>query len=442
MDALFLSRLQFAFTVSYHYMFTTVSIGLGLFLVITEGLYLKTGKIIYFHITRFWFKVFAIVFTVGIATGIVLEFQFGTNWANYAKFVGDVFGSLLLAEGLFAFFIESVFLAIALFGWKRVSKRIHFFSTIMVSLGSHMSAVWIVAANSWQQTPAGHVINNNRAELVEFFQVFLNPSSLERIWHVICGAWQAGAFFTLSISAFYILRKRHLDFARISFRIALWIAVFSSILQLVSGHSSMVGVSVHQPVKFAALEGHFGKNEPAPVYVFGWVSEKEKKVRFGLKIPGLASFLLYGDAQRSVRGLDEFPAKNHPPLNPVFQFYHLMVALGMGLIFLSILGLFLFFRGKLFENSMIMKVFLISFLGPQIANQMGWFTAEVGRQPYIVQNILRTAEGLSSNLSLDYVLFSLAAFVIIYFFLFLLFLKILLRQIGNGPALNEKTDFS
>jgi cytochrome d ubiquinol oxidase subunit I len=239
MDVLTLSRLQFALTIAFHYIFPVLSIGLGLLLVIMEGMYLRTGRQLYHDMTHFWTRIFGLVFALGVATGIVMEFQFGTNWSTYSRYVGDVFGSALAAEGIFAFFLESGFLAILLFGWDKVGRSVHFLATFMVALGAHFSAIWIVVANSWQQTPAGHHIVGEglaaRAEIVDFWQMVLSPSSVDRIWHVFMGCWQAGAFFVLSVSAWYLLKKRHLEFARSSMKIALVIAVAASLLQLASG---------------------------------------------------------------------------------------------------------------------------------------------------------------------------------------------------------------
>ncbi|MDH3458241.1 MAG: cytochrome ubiquinol oxidase subunit I, partial [Gemmatimonadota bacterium] len=242
MDAEILSRVQFASTIAFHYVFPPMSIGLGLLLVIMEGTYLRTGNELYHQMTRFWVRIFGLIFALGVSTGIVMEFQFGTNWAAYSRYVGDIFGSLLAAEGVFAFFLESGFLAILLFGWDKVKPRTHFIATVMVALGAHFSAIWIVVANSWQQTPAGYRLVERggiaRAELTSFWEAVLNPSSFDRITHVYMGAWQAGAFLVLSVSAFYLLKHKHQAFAKASIRIALVVAVVASLLQLVTGHSS------------------------------------------------------------------------------------------------------------------------------------------------------------------------------------------------------------
>src|SRR3974390_681575 len=259
MDPLTLSRIQFTLTISFHYVYPPMSIGLGVMLVLMEGMWLKTQKPIYHQMAKFWTKVFALTFAIGVATGIVMEFEFGTNWATYSRYVGDVFGSALAAEGIFAFFLESGFLAVLLFGWDRVGPKVHFLATCMVCFGAHFSAIWIVVANSWMQTPAGfHIVGEGlkaRAEITDFWQLVFNPSSMARLLHVLCGAWQAGAFLVVSVSAWYLLKKRHEEFARASLRVGLCVGLAASLLQLVSGHSSARGVAKNQPVKLAAFEG-------------------------------------------------------------------------------------------------------------------------------------------------------------------------------------------
>lgn len=433
-----LSRIQFAFTISFHYIYPPLSIGLGVALVIMEGLYLKTKNPIYQQMTKFWVRIFALTFALGVATGIVMEFEFGTNWATYSRFVGDVFGSALAAEGIFAFFLESGFLAVLVFGWNKVSPRMHFFSTIMVSLGSMMSAVWIVIANSWQQTPAGyHIVGeglNARAEITDFWQMVFNPSSMERLSHTLSGAWLSGAFLILSVSAFYLLKKKHTDFAIRSFKVGLSIALFASLFQLASGHRSAVGVSKNQPAKLAAYEAHFDSNKVADMYLFGWVNEKDQKVNFGIALPKFLSFLIHNDFDTPVKGLNAFKKDEIPPVNFVFQTYHLIVAIGFTLIGLSLLGIFYLWRGSLFERKWLLRIFVLSVFLPQAANQLGWFSAEVGRQPWIVYGLLKTSDALSKAVTADQVIFSLVLFTLIYALLLLLFLYLLNEKIQHGPA--------
>lgn len=437
MDVLSLSRLQFALTIGFHYIFPVLSIGLGLLLVITEGMYVRTGRSLYYDMTRFWARIFGLVFALGVSTGIVMEFQFGTNWAAYSRFVGDVFGSALAAEGIFAFFLESGFLAIVLFGWNRVSRKMHYLATVMVALGAHFSAVWIVIANSWQQTPAGHHIVGEgsaaRAEILDFWQVVFNPSSMDRIWHVFMGCWQAGAFFALSVSAWYLLKNRHHDFARSSMKIGLVIALVASLLQLVSGHSSALGISEHQPAKLAAFEGHYAPNAPADLVLFGWVDEEGEQV-YGPRLPHMLSFLVHGDINAPVTGLKAFSKEQRPPVNLVFQSYHAMVAMGMALILMSCIGVYHWWRGTLFERRWFLNLLVVSVLLPQLANQLGWVSAEVGRQPYIVYGLLKTADGLSAVVSAGEIVTSIVLFGLIYAMLGILFLYLLNEKIQAGPV--------
>ncbi|KUG26416.1 cytochrome d ubiquinol oxidase subunit i [hydrocarbon metagenome] len=402
-----------------------------------EGMYLKTKNPLYERMTKFWVKVFALTFAIGVASGIVMEFEFGTNWATYSRFVGDVFGSALAAEGIFAFFLESGFLAVLVFGWDKVSPRVHFFSTIMVSLGSMLSAVWIVVANSWMQTPAGfHVVGeglNARAEITDFWAMVFNPSSMERLSHVLSGCWLAGAFLVISVSAYYLIRKKHIEFAKASMKIALGLALFASLFQLITGHQSAIGVSKNQPAKLAAYEAHFDSSAAAPLYLFGWVDEQKQEVKFGVAVPELLSFLLYGDTKREVTGLNAFNPEDRPPVNIVFQAYHFMVAIGFFLIAISILSLIYLKRNKLFETRWLLWILVFSVLGPQIANQIGWIAAEVGRQPWIVYGLLRTSDALSKVVEANQVIFSLILFFVIYSLLFVLFIYLLNEKIQHGP---------
>jgi cytochrome d ubiquinol oxidase subunit I len=437
MDVLMLSRIQFGATIAFHYLYPPLSIGLGVLLVVMEGLWLKTKNPVYHQMARFWTKVFALTFAIGVATGIVMEFEFGTNWATYSRYVGDVFGSALAAEGIFAFFLESGFLALLLFGWDKVSRKVHFFSTCMVCLGAHFSAVWIVVANSWMQTPAGYhrVIRNGveRAEITDFWRLVFNPSSMDRLFHTLCGAWQAGAFLVVSVSAWYLLKKRHLDFARASLRVGLTVALIASLLQLVSGHMSAQGVAKNQPAKLAAFEGRYETRTNAPLTLFGWVDEKNEKFLFNVEIPGMLSFLAFNDTHATVTGLDAFPPADRPPVQASFQFFHGMVAIGFALITIAALGFLYFRHGSLHERRWLLWILVFSVLGPQIANQLGWFAAEVGRQPWIVYGLMRTSEGLSAMVKANVVLTSLILFTVIYFLLFAVFIFLLNDKIQHGP---------
>ncbi len=436
MDVLTLSRVQFAATVSFHYLYPPLSIGLGVALVIMEALWLRTGNPLYHQMARFWTRIFALTFALGVATGIVMEFQFGTNWAAYSRFVGDVFGSALAAEGIFAFFLESGFLAVLLFGWDKVSRRMHFFSTCMVCFGAHFSAIWIVVANSWMQTPAGyHIVQTPlgpRAEITDFWAMVFNPSSMERLFHVLCGCWQAGAFLMVSVAAWYLLRNRHLDFARVSMRVGLGLGLVAAVLSLVSGHESAQGVARNQPAKLAAFEGLYETTPRAPLVLFGWVDEQNERV-IGPAIPGLLSYLTHGDVDAPVTGLKAFPPEDRPPVQPVFQLYHLMVAIGLAMIAVAVAGTFLCWRGIMFRHRWMLWLLVFSVLGPQIANQAGWFAAEIGRQPWIVYGLMRTAEGLSPVVTAQVVLGSLVLFTFIYLLLFAVFVYLLNDKIQHGP---------
>jgi cytochrome d ubiquinol oxidase subunit I len=417
---------------------------LGLLLVIFEGMFIRTGKEVYEKLTRFWIKIFALTFGIGVATGIVMEFEFGTNWATYSKYVGDVFGSALAAEGIFAFALESGFLGILLFGWNRVKPWVHMVSTVGVFLGSMFSAVWIVVANSWQQTPAGyHIVGEGmsaRAEITDFWAMVFNPSSMDRLTHVWIGAFLAGAFLVLSVHAYYIVKGRYVELSKKAFRIALIIATIFSLGQLVSGHQSADGVAENQPAKLAAMEGHFEKEAPADLYLFGWVDKKSQKVR-GIKVPGGLSFLVHQDFSAPIKGMNAIPEDERPgQINAVFQFYHLMVAIGMFLIALTLYASFLMWRKKLFEKKWLLIVFIFAVLLPQIANQIGWYTAEMGRQPWVVYGHLKTSDALSQAVTANQVLFSLILFFIIYFILLLLFLYLLNKKIVHGPYDEEERD--
>jgi len=436
MDVLTLSRIQFGATVAFHYIYPPLSIGLGIMLVLMEGAWLKTGNTIYHQMARFWTKVFALTFAIGVATGIVMEFEFGTNWATYSRFVGDVFGSALAAEGIFAFFLESGFLAVLLFGWDKVGRKMHFFSTCMVALGAHFSAVWIVVANSWMQTPAGyHIVGEGmhaRAEVTDFWQVVFNPSMLERLFHTICGAWSAGAFLVVSVSAWYLLKGKHTEFARKSLKLGLVVALVASFLQAASGHISAQGVAKNQPAKLAAFEGLYNTTSNAPLVLAGYVDEKNEKV-VGLSAPYLLSFLTHNDFHSPVTGLNEFKPEDRPPVQASFIFFHGMVGIGFALIGIAALGFLYFKKGTLHERRWLLWLMVFSVLGPQLANQLGWFSAEVGRQPWIVYGVMRTPAALSAVVKANVVLTSLIMFTVIYFLLFAVFIYLLNEKIQHGP---------
>ena len=444
MDTEILARIQFAFTIAFHYIYPPLSIGLGLLMVIFESLYIRTKKEVYHSLARFWTRIFALTFGIGVVTGIVMEFEFGTNWAVYSRYVGDVFGSALAAEGIFAFALESGFLGVLLFGWNRVKPWVHLVSTIGVFLGSMFSAIWIVVANSWQQTPAGyHIVGEGmhaRAEITDFWAMVFNPSSVDRLTHVWLGAFLAGAFLVLSVHAYYLVRNKHVEISKKAFKIALVVATVFSLGQLFTGHNSAEGVAVNQPAKLAALEGHYEENGAADLYLFGWVDQESQKVK-GLALPGGLSFLLYGDAESPVTGLNAFPEDEIPSqVNAVFQFYHIMVGIGMLLILLTLYACISWWRGTLFKQKWLLWTFVFAVILPQIANQVGWFAAEMGRQPWVVYGHLRTSEAFSQAVSDNQILFSLILFLFVYTLLFLLFIYLLTKKIKHGPYDSREID--
>ena len=438
MNVLMLSRVQFALTIMFHYLFPPLTIGLGGLLVSLEWQYLRTGDRRFEEAAKFWTKIFAINFAVGVATGIVMEFQFGTNWATYSRFVGDVFGSALAAEGIFAFFLESGFLAVLVFGWDKVSKGMHFFATCMVALGALFSSIWIVVANSWQQTPAGyHIVRQGlgtRAEITSFWAMVFNPSSVPRLLHVWIAAYILGAFFVMSISAYYLLRGRHVDFAEKSFKAGLSLATVMSLAALIQGDLQAKKVAETQPSKLAAMEAHFKTGTgPTPLYMFGMPDEKERTVKGGVAIPGMLSWLVHGNTHDPVVGLDQIPRTDWPPVAVTFQSFHLMVGLGIFFIVVTLFATFLRWRGTLFEKRWLLWVFVWAVPLPYAANQLGWVTAEVGRQPWVVYGLLRTGDALSKSVVASQVLSSIIIFMVIYALLFAVWVYVLDSKIKHGP---------
>ncbi|MDR3623753.1 MAG: cytochrome ubiquinol oxidase subunit I [Chlamydiales bacterium] len=440
MDVEILSRIQFALTIGFHYLFPPLSIGLGLCIVIMEGMYLKTKNRLYEEITKFWVKIFALIFALGVATGVVMVFAFGNNWANYSRFVGDVFGSILGAEGVFAFFMEAGFLSILLFGWNRVSPKVHFISTIFVALGAHFSAVWIVFANSWMQTPAGFEIVGQGASahavIADIWQVVFNPSSFDRLQHVLVGCWLAGSFLVVSISAFYVLRRKFLPHAIASLKVGVVVAVSATVLQFFTGDSSARLLATTQPAKLAAFEGIFKTQAYAPLSIVGFVDTKDETLTHSIGIPGLLSLLTYGDFATPIKGLEEFPKEDRPNAAIVFQTYHIMVAMWSIMVLSCIVAIYAWKKrwqvGKWPLRFLVLSVFL-----PQVANQAGWFSAEIGRQPWLVYGVLRTSEGLSRSVSAGQVLGSIIMFGSLYLILFILFIYLLNNKIQHGPTLVE-----
>jgi len=433
MDAVLLARIQFALTIGFHYIFPVITIGMAWMIVWMLTRHLRTGEPIYQRMARFWIRVFALSFAVGVATGITMEFQFGMNWARYSRFVGDIFGAPLAAEGILAFFLESSFLGIMLYGERRVSNRVYWFSSLMVAVGSTLSGFWIVVANSWQQTPAGFQIVNGRAELVDFWAAVFNPSTMPRYLHTIDGALAAGAFFIMGLSAWFLLRGEHQEFARKSLSMALVLAFLASVAQIPLGHFHAVQVAETQPVKLAAFEGLWETQTNAPLLIMGLPNQEKQRTDFALEIPGLLSIGVGGSTETEVAGLKDFPEDEWPPLLLSFFSFHFMVGLGFYFIGLTALGLFLLWRQKLHENRLFLWAALLSIPLPVIANELGWMAAEVGRQPWIVYGLMRTDQAFSTVVPAGQILASIVMFTAVYTLLFCVWIFLLRRKLLRGP---------
>ncbi len=427
-----LSRIQFAMTVGFHFLFPPISIGLAWILITFETLGWRRNSELYIQLGKFFGKLLALTFVMGVATGIVMEFQFGTNWAEYSKFVGDIFGAPLAAEGVFAFFLESGFLGLYLFGRNKVSKGVHWFSALMVAVGSTISAFWIIIANSWMQTPAGYVIRNGRAELTSFAEAAFNPSTVIRFLHTVDAALITAAFIVAGISAYLILKKRQTEMMKKSLKIAVIVGFVASVLELFPlGHMHLVQVAETQPAKFATIEGITETSDNVPLLAFGIPDSETRDVNFRIEIPGGINWLLSKDGE--VQGMNEFKDGDLPPFGLAFIPFHLMVYLGSVFIILMLVSVFLIKSEKLYKTDWLLKILIGSAPLPLLTNQLGWITAEVGRQPWIVYNVMRTKDAISTNVSTGEIIFSIVMFGIIYILLFGAYLYFLLKQIKQGP---------
>jgi len=427
MSALTLARAQFALTVMVHYLYPVLTMGLGVVLVMVASLRMRRPDEVYDRMLRFWSHIFGIVFAGGVATGVVMEFEFGTNWASYSRFVGDIFGAPLAAEALIAFFLESSFLSILLFGEKRVSRRTHWFATLMVALGATLSAFWIVAANSWQQTPAGFAILHGRAELTDFAAAVFNPSTPLRFLHAVLGSWITAAVFVGSLSAYYLLRGRHQEFARRSLRLALVFGLAALAAEVVVGDAHTRQVARTQPEKFAAIEVLHHTQTGAPLAVVGQPLPE-------VLLPKLLSFMTYFDFDARVTGLDAFAPEDRPPVTATAMTFHAMLWLGLGLGVVLALGVFLWWRGRLFVSRRYLKVLCYCLPIPFVVNEVGWVTAEVGRQPWSVYHLLRTKDAFSGSVPSEQVAISLLMFVVIYIGLLGLTFYLVRKKVLQGPG--------
>ena len=433
MDVVLLSRLQFFLTISFHFIFVSISMGLAWWLVIIEllGWRRRDGEV-YLEAARFFSKLFAITFVTGTATGIVMEFQIGMNWAGYSRFSGDVFGPLLAAEGLIAFFMEASFLGLYLFGRNKVSRAIHFLSILLVAAASTISAFWILAANSWQQTPAGFVIKNGRVVLTDFSEVIFNPSTLQRFFHTVDATLIAGTFFVAGISSYLLLRNRRIDAAGKLLRYSLIAGLILSVLQVVPfGHEHAKQVALTQPEKFAVLEAVEETQSYAPFVLFGIPTNGQSELKWAVKIPGLLSLITFGDASATIKGVKDFPPDELPPRLIPFIAFRTMVVLGMYFIILTLYGVIKLYRGSLFNAKKFLWLLVWSLPLPIIASQLGWIAAEVGRQPWIIYRVMKTAEGATTNLPAANVLFTLIMFVILYALIGGLYVFLIRREINK-----------
>jgi len=436
LDPLLLSRLQFALTIGFHFLFPPLTIGLACLLVIVEWLGWRRGDEDYVRAGVFFGKILGLTFAVGVATGVVMEFQFGTNWAEYSKFVGDVFGAPLAAEAVFAFFLESTFLGLYLFGRSRVSKAAHWFSILMVAVGSALSAFWIIVANSWQQTPAGYVVRGGRAELVDFWAAVFNSSTPHRFFHTMVACLVAGAFLMIGVSAYLILKNKAADVARKTLTIGLVFGfVFSVMTLFPTGHHHAMQVAEDQPEKFAAMEGLIRGQSRAPMVVIGKPSDRPPRMDSLVEIPGLLSWMAFGSVDAPVEGIKDLHEDGWPtpPMVPTFLSFHTMVGLGMLFIALTGLGVLLLLRNTLDANRWFLRLLVWVIPLPLVACQLGWIVAEVGRQPWVVYRVLKTADAFSTNVSGAEVLFSLVAFGLIYLALGALYVFVLVKKIKHGP---------
>lgn len=437
LDPVLLARIQFALTVGFHFIFPPITIGLAWLIVWLLTKHRLTGDDSYQRLARFWVRIFALTFAVGVASGLTMEFQFGTNWAAYSRFVGDVFGAPLAAEVIFTFFLESTFLYVLVFGWDRVSPRVHWLSGLLVAVGATMSAFWILVANSWMQTPTGYVIRNGRAELVSFWQAVFSPSMIPRFLHTLDAALVTGVFFMLGVSAWLLLRRQAVEMSRYAVRLCLLLGFGLSVLQLGLGHFHAVQVAHTQPEKLAAFEGLFQTQAGAPLLIFGLPDPDQARVKYAVTIPGGLSLLTDMRTDAVVRGLNEFPRDEWPAVLITFFSFHLMFIIGLALIAFPALGLLLLWRQQLFETVWgrlyLWLAVLVTPL-PVICNELGWITAEVGRQPWIVYRVMKTADAISVSVPASHILASIIIFTGIYGLLFLVWLLLLARQVRHGPT--------
>ncbi len=437
-EALDLARVQFAFTISFHIVFPAITIGLASYLAVLEGLWLKTGETVYRDLYHFWAKIFAVNFGMGVVSGLVMAYQFGTNWSAFSDFAGAVTGPLLTYEVLTAFFLEAGFLGVMLFGWHRVGPGLHFFSTLMVAIGTLISTFWILASNSWMHTPQGFEIIDGRVIPVDWFAVVFNPSFPYRLAHMATAAFLATAFFVGASAAWHLLRGRDNPAIRKMLSMAMWMALLVAPIQAVIGDFHGLNTLKYQPAKIAAIEGHWENvgDEPTPLILFGWPDMDAEETRFKIEIPALGSLILTHSLDKQVPALKEFAKEDRPNSTIVFWTFRIMVGLGMLMILTGLWGLWLRTRGRLFQSRAFLH--LAVWMGPSgiIAILAGWYTTEIGRQPWIIHGLMRTADA-SSGHSFAQMSLTLALFVVVYFALFGAGIGYMLRLVRKGPVTDE-----
>lgn len=434
MDALALSRLQFAVTSMFHFIFVPLTLGLSILTAYMETRYVLSGDEIYLKMTKFWGKLFLINFALGVVTGITMEFQFGMNWAEYSKYVGDIFGAPLAIEATVAFFLESTFIGIWVFGWSKISKRAHAVSIWLVAIATNLSALWILLANGWMQNPVGYVLRNNRAEMVDFAAMATNSYGWLKFFHTVLSGYVIAAFFIMGISAYHITRRGNLDFFKRSFTIAATFGLISSLLVIVVGDLHAKGVAAAQPTKLAAMESLWEtKTDAALSLIVLPDTENERNRLEAVKIPGLLSLLAFGDDQATIRGLKDFPKEDRPPVLPTFLSFRVMVGLGLLFVLLCLLAFITAKRGRLEASPALLRIMLYALPLPYLAAQLGWIVAEVGRQPWIVYGVLKTSQGVSKAVTDTQVWASLIGFTLLYGFLAVVDIYLLTKSARKGP---------
>lgn len=442
LDALLLARIQFAFTIAFHIVFPAFTIGLASFLAVVEALWLKTKNTVYAEIYTFWVKIFAVAFGMGVVSGVVMSYQFGTNWSVFADRTANVIGPLLGYEVLTAFFLEASFLGIMLFGWGRVSPRMHFAATVIVAIGTCISAFWILAANSWMQTPQGfRIAEDGLLHPTSWPEIIFNPSFPFRLMHMVTGAYLTTAFVVGGVGAYYLWRKIYVPHARIMLGMAMLMAVFVAPLQVFLGDMHGLNTLKHQPAKIAAMEGIWETERGAGLKLFGWPDQEAEETKFSYEIPNMASLILTHEWNGEIKGLKEWPKEDRPPVAIVFWSFRVMVLIGTLMVLTGVFGAVLFLRKKLFDTKWFQFWCMGMMPSGFIAILAGWFVTEVGRQPYTVYGLLRTSKSISPVLA-EQVAFSLLAFIVIYITVFGAATYYILQLIGKGPAATDKTFLS